>query len=123
VALSGDPQDIYPPTEAILELFPEDEHLVRWIRMAQKKVRFQGLAGAHLLAGLWRAGRAGLLFNEMVRTRRGERAHRHRPRPSRLRLGGQPNRETEGMRDGSDACRRLADSQRAPQLPWAAPPG
>ena len=76
VALSGDPADIYDTDACILELFPEDEHLARWIRLAQERDRVPGAAGPHLLAGLRRAGpgRAGL-------QRGGGRAGRSR-RPS-----------------------------------------
>ncbi len=103
VALSGDPQDLYATDEAILELFPEDRALARWIRMAQKKVRFQGLPARICWLGYGERARAGLAFNELVRTGRVSapivigRDH--------LDSGSvaSPNRETEGMRDGSDA--------------------
>ena len=55
VALSGDPEDIYITDRAIMELFPEDEHLQRWLAMAQKQVRFQGLPSRICWLGLWRA--------------------------------------------------------------------
>jgi len=103
VALSGDPQDLYTTDQAILELFPEDPALARWIRMAQKKVRFQGLPARICWLGYGERARAGLAFNELVRTGRVSapivigRDH--------LDSGSvaSPNRETEGMRDGSDA--------------------
>ena len=65
VALSGDPEDIYRTDEAVMELFPEDEHLQRWLKMAREKVPFQGLPLAHLLAGLRRTrqGRAEIQRN------------------------------------------------------------
>ncbi|RME85470.1 MAG: urocanate hydratase [Caldilineae bacterium] len=103
VALSGDPQDIYTTDEAILELFPEDEHLRRWIRMAQKKVEFQGLPARICWLGYGERARAGLKFNELVAEGKVKapivigRDH--------LDSGSvaSPNRETEGMLDGSDA--------------------
>ena len=55
MALSGDPEDIYRTDEAIMELFPEDEHLHRWLKLAREQVPFRGAASPHLLAGLWRA--------------------------------------------------------------------
>ncbi len=103
VALSGDPQDIYATDEAVLELFPEDEHLRRWIRMAQEKVEFQGLPARICWLGYGERARAGLRFNELVAAGRVSapivigRDH--------LDSGSvaSPNRETEGMLDGSDA--------------------
>jgi urocanate hydratase len=103
VALSGDPADIYATDEAILELFPEDEHLARWIRLAQKEVEFQGLPARICWLGYGERARAGLLFNQMVADGRVSapivigRDH--------LDSGSvaSPNRETEGMLDGSDA--------------------
>lgn len=103
VALSGDPQDIYTTDEAILELFPEDEHLARWIRMAQKEVEFQGLPARICWLGYGERVKAGLKFNELVQTGKVKapivigRDH--------LDCGSvaSPNRETEAMKDGSDA--------------------
>jgi urocanate hydratase len=103
VALSGDPEDIYTTDEALLELFPDDAHLHRWIRMAQKQVRFQGLPARICWLGYGERDKAGLLFNELVASGRVKapivigRDH--------LDAGSvaSPNRETEGMRDGSDA--------------------
>jgi urocanate hydratase len=103
VALSGDPQDLYATDEAILELFPKDEHLGRWIRMAQEKIEFQGLPARICWLGYGERARAGLRFNELVASGRVSapivigRDH--------LDSGSvaSPNRETEGMRDGSDA--------------------
>ncbi len=103
VALSGDPQDLYATDEAILELFPDDTHLQRWIRMAQEKVEFQGLPARICWLGYGERARAGLRFNELVAAGRVSapivigRDH--------LDSGSvaSPNRETEGMRDGSDA--------------------
>ncbi len=103
VALSGDPQDIYETDKAILELFPEDEHLVRWIKMAQKKVQFQGLPARICWLGYGERDKAGLKFNELV-------ASGKIKAPiviGRDHLDGgsvaSPRRETEGMKDGSDA--------------------
>jgi urocanate hydratase len=103
VALSGDPEDIYNTDEAILELFPEDAHLRRWITMARERVHFQGLPARICWLGYGERDRAGLLFNELVASGRVRapivigRDH--------LDAGSvaSPNRETEGMLDGSDA--------------------
>jgi urocanate hydratase len=103
VALSGDPQDIYETDQIILDLFPEREHLVRWIRMAQEQVAFQGLPSRICWLGYGERDRAGLAFNQAVASGRLRapivigRDH--------LDCGSvaSPNRETEGMRDGSDA--------------------
>jgi len=103
VALSGAPQDIYATDEAILELFPADAHLARWIRMAQAQVKFQGLPARICWLGYGERARAGLKFNELVASGKVKapivigRDH--------LDSGSvaSPNRETEGMRDGSDA--------------------
>jgi urocanate hydratase len=103
VALSGDPEDIYATDEAILELFPQDQHLARWIRMAQEQVEFQGLPARICWLGYGERARAGLRFNELVASGRVSapivigRDH--------LDSGSvaSPNRETEGMMDGSDA--------------------
>lgn len=103
VALSGDPEDIYVTDRIILELFPEDEHLTRWIRLAEEKVAFQGLPARICWLGYGERARAGLAFNEAV-------AHGEIKAPiviGRDHLDGgsvaSPNRETEGMLDGSDA--------------------
>ena len=103
VALSGDPQDIYRTDEAILELFPEDEHLRRWIRMAQERVAFQGLPARICWLGYGERARAGLRFNELVAS--GEVKAPIVIGRDHLDTGSvaSPNRETEGMRDGSDA--------------------
>jgi len=103
VALSGDPQDIYRTDEAILELFPEDEHLRRWIRMAQERVAFQGLPARICWLGYGERAKAGLRFNELVAS--GEVKAPIVIGRDHLDTGSvaSPNRETEGMRDGSDA--------------------
>jgi urocanate hydratase len=103
VALSGDPEDIYRTDEAIMELFPHDEHLHRWLKMAREKVQFQGLPARICWLGYGERARAGLLFNNMV-------AEGLVKAPivigrDHLDAGSvaSPNRETEGMLDGSDA--------------------
>jgi len=103
VALSGEPQDIFRTDEAILELFPEDEHLARWLRMAQKRVAFQGLPARICWLGYGERARAGLRFNELVA--RGEVSAPIVIGRDHLDAGSvaSPRRETEGMRDGSDA--------------------
>ncbi len=103
VALSGDPQDIYRTDEAILELFPEDHHLARWIRMAQKRVQFQGLPSRICWLGYGDRVKAGLKFNELVAS--GEVSAPIVIGRDHLDTGSvaSPNRETEGMLDGSDA--------------------
>ncbi len=103
VALSGDPQDIYVTDEAILELFPEDEHLARWIRLAQKEIEFQGLPARICWLGYGERARAGLKFNEMVAS--GKVSAPIVIGRDHLDSGSvaSPNRETEGMLDGSDA--------------------
>ncbi len=103
VALSGDPQDIYRTDQAILELFPYDEHLTRWIRMAQREVEFQGLPARICWLGYGERARAGLAFNELVAS--GEVSAPIVIGRDHLDAGSvaSPNRETEGMRDGSDA--------------------
>jgi urocanate hydratase len=102
-ALSGEPADIYATDEAILELFPEDKALARWIRMAQKKVKFQGLPARICWLGYGERARAGLAFNELVRS--GKVSAPLVIGRDHLDSGSvaSPNRETEGMRDGSDA--------------------
>ncbi len=103
VALSGDPDDIYATDEAILELFPDDEHLTRWIRMAQDRVAFQGLPARICWLGYGERVRAGLRFNEMVAS--GQVSAPIVIGRDHLDSGSvaSPNRETEDMLDGSDA--------------------
>ena len=102
-ALSGDEKDLLRTDEAILELFPEDEALHRWIRMAQKRVAFQGLPSRICWLGYGERARAGLRFNELVRS--GEVSAPIVIGRDHLDSGSvaSPNRETEGMKDGSDA--------------------
>jgi len=103
VALSGDPDDIYETDRAIVELFPEDTALARWIKMAEERVKFQGLPARICWLGYGEREKAGLCFNELVRKGKVKapivigRDH--------LDAGSvaSPNRETEAMLDGSDA--------------------
>jgi urocanate hydratase len=103
VALSGDKEDIYATDKAIMDLFPEDDHLKRWLKMAREKVPFQGLPARICWLGYGERVKAGLKFNELVATGKVKapivigRDH--------LDSGSvaSPNRETESMKDGSDA--------------------
>jgi len=103
VALSGDPKDIAETDKIILELFLEDKGLSRWINMAQERVQFQGLPARICWLGYGERARAGLAFNELVKSGKVKapivigRDH--------LDSGSvaSPNRETEGMKDGTDA--------------------
>ncbi len=103
VALSGDPEDIYATDQAVTELFPEDKHLHRWLKMAQDQVHFQGLPARICWLGYGERARAGLKFNEMVAS--GELSAPIVIGRDHLDAGSvaSPNRETEGMKDGSDA--------------------
>jgi urocanate hydratase len=102
-ALSGDPADIKVTDDALVELFPEDRGLARWIAMAQERIQFQGLPARICWLGYGQREKAGLLFNELVRSGKVKapivigRDH--------LDCGSvaSPNRETESMKDGSDA--------------------
>ncbi|MBD3414818.1 MAG: urocanate hydratase [Candidatus Aminicenantes bacterium] len=102
-ALSGDPQDIYETDQALIRAFPENKKMVNWIQQAQKKVAFQGLPCRICWLGLGEREQAGYIFNELIRSDRLKapvvigRDHLD---------GGSvasPYRETEGMKDGSDA--------------------
>ncbi|MBN1487102.1 MAG: urocanate hydratase [Anaerolineae bacterium] len=103
VALSGDPEDIYETDRIIMELFPEDTHLMRWIKLAQERVAWQGLPSRICWLGYGERAKAGLAFNQAVAEGRIRapivigRDH--------LDAGSvaSPNRETESMKDGSDA--------------------
>lgn len=103
VALSGDPDDIYVTDETLLKLFPENKGLARWLKMAKEKIAFQGLPARICWLGMGEREKAGLAFNELVRTGKVKapivigRDH--------LDTGSvaSPNRETEAMLDGSDA--------------------
>ena len=103
VALSGDPQDIYITDDVVMHLFPQDEHLHRWLKLARQKIPFQGLPARICWLGYGERARAGLAFNRLVAEGKVKapivigRDH--------LDAGSvaSPNRETEGMRDGTDA--------------------
>lgn len=103
VALSGDPEDIYTTDRALMEAFPENDHLIKWLTEARKKVAFQGLPSRICWLGMGEREKAGLLFNQLVKDGKVKapivigRDH--------LDCGSvaSPNRETEGMLDGTDA--------------------
>jgi urocanate hydratase len=103
VALSGDPADIRRTDRAILELFPDDAGLRRWITLAEEKVPFQGLPARICWLGYGERAKAGLAFNELVRT--GEVSAPIVIGRDHLDSGSvaSPNRETEAMKDGTDA--------------------
>lgn len=102
-ALSGDPEDIYTTDQAVIDAFPENKHLVNWIKMAQQKVHFQGLPARICWLGYGERAKMGKIFNDLVATGKVKapivigRDH--------LDCGSvaSPNRETEAMLDGSDA--------------------
>ena len=103
VALSGDPEDIYRTDQAVMDLFPQDQHLQRWLKLAKEKVPFQGLPARICWLGYGARAKAGLTFNKMV-------ADGVLKAPivigrDHLDAGSvaSPNRETEDMKDGSDA--------------------
>ncbi|WP_279357412.1 urocanate hydratase [Methylobacterium indicum] len=102
-ALSGDPEDIYRTDAKVKALLPDNHHLHRWLDMAREKIRFQGLPARICWVGLGDRHRLGLAFNEMVRT--GELKAPIVIGRDHLDSGSvaSPNRETEAMRDGSDA--------------------
>ena len=103
VALSGDPDDIFKTDAKVRELFPHAPHLQRWLELARERIAFQGLPARICWLGLGERARAGLAFNEMVA--RGELAAPIVIGRDHLDAGSvaSPNRETEAMRDGSDA--------------------
>ncbi len=102
-ALSGDPEDIYGTDQALIEAFPENKHMINWLQEAQKKVAFQGLPCRICWLGIGEREKAGLIFNDLVKSGKLKapivigRDH--------LDCGSvaSPNRETEGMLDGTDA--------------------
>lgn len=102
-ALSGDPEDIYVTDQALMEAFPENDHLINWLTQAREKIAFQGLPCRICWLGMGEREKAGLIFNDLVRTGKVKapivigRDH--------LDCGSvaSPNRETEAMKDGSDA--------------------
>jgi urocanate hydratase len=103
VALSGDPKDIYKTDKKIMEMFSEDEALCRWITMAQEQVQFQGLPARICWLGYGDRAKFGLALNEMVRS--GELSAPIVIGRDHLDCGSvaSPNRETEAMKDGTDA--------------------
>jgi urocanate hydratase len=103
VALSGDPDDIARTDDAILDLFGDQEHIARWIELARERVQFQGLPARICWLGYGERDRAGLRFNEMVAS--GELRGPVAIGRDHLDAGSvaSPQRETEAMRDGSDA--------------------
>lgn len=103
VALSGDPEDIYKTDKKVKELIPDDPHLHRWLDMAKDAFKFQGLPARICWVGLGDRDRLGLAFNEMVKN--GELKAPIVIGRDHLDSGSvaSPNRETEGMQDGSDA--------------------
>ncbi|WP_323018920.1 urocanate hydratase [Castellaniella sp.] len=103
VALSGDPEDIYATDRKLKELFPDNHHMIQWLDMARERIAFQGLPARICWLGLGERHLAGLAFNEMVRT--GELKAPIVIGRDHLDTGSvaSPNRETEAMRDGTDA--------------------
>ena len=103
VALSGDPNDIYKTDQKVKELIPDDPHLHNWLDMAAERIQFQGLPARICWVGLGQRHRLGLAFNEMVKT--GELSGPIVIGRDHLDAGSvaSPNRETEAMKDGSDA--------------------
>lgn len=103
VALSGDPEDIYTTDDALMSAFPDNGHLINWLKEARSKVSFQGLPSRICWLGMGEREKAGIIFNDLVRSKKIKaplvigRDH--------LDCGSvaSPNRETEGMLDGSDA--------------------
>ena len=102
-ALSGDPEDIYKTDRKVKELIPDDPHLHNWLDMARERISFQGLPSRICWVGLGQRDKLGLAFNEMVRT--GELSAPVVIGRDHLDSGSvaSPNRETEAMKDGSDA--------------------
>ena len=103
VALSGDPEDIYKTDAKVKELIPDDPHLHRWLDMARERISFQGLPARICWVGLGQRDKLGLAFNQMVRN--GELKAPVVIGRDHLDSGSvaSPNRETEAMKDGSDA--------------------
>ena len=103
VALSGDPEDIYRTDQKVKEMIPDDPHLHNWLDAARERIKFQGLPARICWVGLGQRDRLGLAFNEMVRS--GELKAPVVIGRDHLDSGSvaSPNRETEAMRDGSDA--------------------
>ncbi|MEI2641862.1 MAG: urocanate hydratase [Candidatus Nanopelagicales bacterium] len=87
-ALSGDPKDIAVTDRAVLDLFPENEGLARWMKAAEQRVAYQGLPARICWLGYGERDKAGVRFNELVASGEVSRTDRDRPRPPRLRFGG-----------------------------------
>jgi len=102
-ALSGDPKDIYATDQALKEAFPENKNLINWLNQAQEKVAFQGLPCRICWLGMGEREKAGLIFNDLVRT--GKVSAPIVIGRDHLDCGSvaSPNRETEAMKDGTDA--------------------
>ena len=115
-ALSGDPEDIFKTDAKVKELMPDDKHLHNWLDMARERIKFQGLPARICWVGLGDRHRLGLAFNEMVA--RGELKAPIVIGRDHLDSGSvaSPNRETEAMKDGSDAVSDWPLAQRAAQL-------
>jgi len=103
VALSGDPEDIYRTDRAVMEALPDNDHLHRWLQLARERVQFQGLPARICWLGYGERAKVGLRFNEMVKS--GEVGAPIVIGRDHLDAGSvaSPYRETEAMRDGSDA--------------------
>lgn len=103
VALSGDPKDIYATDHALIEAFPENSDLIKWLKEAREKIAFQGLPSRICWLGLGEREKAGLIFNDLVRS--GKVSAPIVIGRDHLDCGSvaSPNRETESMKDGSDA--------------------
>lgn len=102
-ALSGDPEDIYTTDRALIEAFPQNQHLINWLEQAQEKIAFQGLPCRICWLGMGEREKAGLIFNDLVK--KGAVKAPIVIGRDHLDCGSvaSPNRETEGMKDGSDA--------------------
>jgi urocanate hydratase len=102
-ALSGDPKDIYRTDQALMDLFPENQSMIRWLKLAKERIAFQGLPARICWLGMGERAKAGLLFNELVA--KGEVSAPIVIGRDHLDCGSvaSPNRETEAMLDGSDA--------------------
>ncbi len=115
VALSGDPEDIYRTDRKVKELFPDNAHVHRWLDMARERIAFQGLPARICWLGLGERHRAGLAFNDMVKTGELESADRHRSRSSRHRQRRLTQSRNRGNGRRLRRGVRLAAPQCAPQ--------
>ena len=123
-ALSGDPEDIYRTDAKVKELLPDNKALHHWLDMARERIAFQGLPARICWVGAWRPPSAGARWQRVGGARRTEGAGRDRPRPIWISASvASPNRETESMKDSSDASLRLAASSMRFSTVQAAPPG